>query len=159
MFNCKKYFLFFLIFISLSEWAQAQFTIKSIDIEGNTKTKSYILLRELPYHVGDIISKDSLEVLNTLAEQQLYNTSLFLSTKVTSQFLQGNENGQVQIQIVVKERWYTIPKPYFKWVDRNFSQWWNEQHHSLEHVNYGVSLYQSNLTGNNDKLVIGVIGG
>ena len=80
MFNCKKYFLFFLIFISLSEWAQAQFTIKSIDIEGNTKTKSYILLRELPYHVGDIISKDSLEVLNTLAEQQLYNTSLFLST-------------------------------------------------------------------------------
>ena len=159
MFNCKKYFLFFLIFISLSEWAQAQFTIKSIDIEGNTKTKSYILLRELPYHVGDIISKDSLEVLNTLAEQQLYNTSLFLSTKVTSQFLQGNESGQVQIQIVVKERWYTIPKPYFKWVDRNFSQWWNEQHHSLEHVNYGVSLYQSNLTGNNDKLVIGVIGG
>lgn len=159
MFNCKKYFLFFLIFISLSEWAQAQFTIKSIDIEGNTKTKSYILLRELPYHVGDIISKDSLEVLNTLAEQQLYNTSLFLSTKVTSQFLQGNESGQVQIQIVVKERWYTIPKPYFKWVDRNFSQWWNEQHHSLDHVNYGVSLYQSNLTGNNDKLVIGVIGG
>lgn len=159
MFNCKKYFLFFLIFISLSEWAQAQFTIKSIDIEGNTKTKSYILLRELPYHVGDIISKDSLEVLNTLAEQQLYNTSLFLSTKVTSQFLKGNESGQVQIQIVVKERWYTIPKPYFKWVDRNFSQWWNEQHHSLDHVNYGVSLYQSNLTGNNDKLVIGVIGG
>lgn len=159
MFNCKKYFLFFLIFISLSEWAQAQFTIKSIDIEGNTKTKSYILLRELPYHVGDNISKDSLEVLNTLAEQQLYNTSLFLSTKVTSQFLKGNESGQVQIQIVVKERWYTIPKPYFKWVDRNFSQWWNEQHHSLDHVNYGVSLYQSNLTGNNDKLVIGVIGG
>jgi len=159
MFNCKKFFLFFSILICFSEALHAQFTIKSINIEGNIKTKSYILLRELPYRVGDIISKDSLELLSTLAEQQLYNTSLFLSTKVTSQFLQGNESGMVQIQIVVKERWYTIPKPYFKWVDRNFSQWWNEQHHSLDHVNYGVSLYQSNLTGNNDKLVIGVIGG
>lgn len=159
MFNYTKSFLFFLIWICFSESAQAQFTIKSIDIEGNTKTKSYILLRELPFHVGDKLSKDSLEVLNTLAEQQLYNTSLFLSTKVTTQFLQGNENGQVQIQILVKERWYTIPKPFFKWVDRNFSQWWNEQHHSLDHVNYGVSLFQSNLTGNNDKLVVGVIGG
>ena len=159
MFNFRKFFLYFFILICLNEAAQAQYIIKSIDIQGNTKTKSYILLRELPFHIGDILSKDSLEVLNTLAEQQLYNTSLFLSTKVTPLFLQGNESGHVHIQIVVKERWYTLPKPYFKWIDRNFSQWWNEQHHSLDHVNYGVSLFQSNLTGNNDKLVVGVIGG
>jgi outer membrane protein assembly factor BamA len=159
MFNCNR-FVFILLLSTLGVGAlQAQVQIQSIHIKGNTKTKSYILLRELPYQVGDVISKDSLSILNTLAQQQLYNTSLFLYSNVVAQFPDAKDSSHVAIEIVVNERWYTIPKPYFKWVDRNFSQWWNEQHHSLEHVNYGISLYQSNVTGNNDKLVVGVIGG
>jgi hypothetical protein len=44
-------------------------------------------------------------------------------------------------------------------VDRNFSQWWNQQNRSLDRVNYGLNFRQSNFTGNNDRLVIGLITG
>ncbi len=152
-------FLFLFPIICMSTNLNAQIRINKIQVEGNNRTKNYILLRELPYHAGDQINKDSLIILNTLSQQQLFNTSLFLSVKVTPVFPLINDSSIVDIQIQVKERWYFIPKPYFKWVDRNFSQWWNEQNRSLDRVNYGITLSQKNATGNNDKLVLGFIGG
>ncbi|MGI9138868.1 MAG: POTRA domain-containing protein [Sediminibacterium sp.] len=160
MFKLIKVSSFFLLsIICLSTSLKAQVRINTIQIEGNQRTKSYILLRELPYHVGDQISKDSLAILNTLSKQQLVNTSLFLLVNVTPSFPLKNDSSVVDINIQVKERWYFLPRPYFKWVDRNFSQWWNEQNRSLDRVNYGINLSQNNATGNNDKLVLGFIGG
>ena len=149
--------LFSILFFSAN--LKAQVRINTIQVEGNKRTKNYILLRELPYHVGDQINKDSLNFLNTLSQQQLFNTSLFLSVNVTSVYPLINDSSIVDIQIKVKERWYFIPKPYFKWVDRNFNQWWNEQNRSLDRVNYGITLSQKNATGNNDQLVLGFIRG
>lgn len=154
----KISFLFFLT-ICVTLKLTAQVRINTIQIEGNNRTKNYILLRELPYHVGDLINKDSLPILNTISQQQLFNTSLFLSVKVTPTYPIKMDSSIVDIQIQVKERWYFLPRPYFKWVDRNFSQWWNEQNRSLDRVNYGINLSQNNATGNNDKLVLGIIGG
>jgi len=74
---------------------------------------------------------------------------LFEQVTVQSVFL---DSTQVVIKINVRERWYLFPIPYFRWVDRNFNQWWNEQNRSLDRVNYGINLRQSNVTGNNDKL-------
>ena len=65
----------------------------------------------------------------------------------------------LNIKIQLKERWYFFPIPYFRWVDRNFNQWWNEQNRSLDRVNYGINLRQANATGNNDKLTVGYITG
>jgi len=155
--RCSFLFLFSIICVSAN--LKAQVRINTIQVEGNNRTKNYILLRELPYHVGDQINKDSLSILNTLSQQQLFNTSLFLSVKVTPVYPLKYDSSIVDIQIQVKERWYFIPKPYFKWVDRNFNQWWTEQNRSLDRVNYGITLSQKNATGNNDKLVIGFIGG
>ena len=160
MFNSFRFlflFLFYIICISVN--LKAQIRINKIQLEGNNRTKNYILLRELPYHVGDQINKDSLTILNTLSQQQLFNTSLFLSVNVTSVYPLINDSSIVDIQIKVKERWYFIPKPYFKWVDRNFNQWWNEQNRSLDRVNYGITFSQKNATGNNDQLVLGFIRG
>ena len=160
MFNSFRFlFLFLFSLICVSANLKAQVRINTIQLEGNNRTKNYILLRELPYHVGDQINKDSLIILNTLSQQQLFNTSLFLFVKVTPVYPLINDSSIVDIQIKVKERWYFIPKPYFKWIDRNFNQWWNEQNRSLDRVNYGITLSQKNATGNNDKLVIGFIGG
>jgi outer membrane protein assembly factor BamA len=160
MFNSFRFlFLFLFSLICVSANLKAQVRINTIQLEGNNRTKNYILLRELPYHVGDQIDKDSLIILNTLSQQQLFNTSLFLFAKVTPVYPLINDSSIVDIQIKVKERWYFIPKPYFKWIDRNFNQWWNEQNRSLDRVNYGITLSQKNATGNNDKLVIGFIGG
>ena len=152
----KKNLTLLFCLLVLAIQLQAQYTIRAIDIQGNTKTKPYIILRELPYQQGSKITKDSLETLNTIAQNQLFNTSLFTEVKVASTEV---DSSTIDIQIVVKERWYFFPLPYFRWVDRNFSQWWNEQHRSLDRVNYGINLKQSNVTGNNDRLVLGLITG
>ena len=150
----------FLIFIFIGQigYAQvpAQIKISTIEITGNKKTKDYIVKRELPYKVGDLLSKDNLDSLNIVSQQQLFNTALFLETNVSSEIL---DSTSVKIKIQLKERWYFFPIPYFRWVDRNFNQWWNENNRSLERVNYGINFRQANATGNNDKLTIGYITG
>jgi outer membrane protein assembly factor BamA len=157
MSNKIKYLLFFNAFILFfSNLVSAQIKISSIQIEGNKKTKAYIILRELPIHQGDFISKDSLANLDTLCEQQLFNTSLFEQVTVQTEFL---DSSQARIKINLSERWYLFPIPYFKWVDRNFSQWWNEQHRSLDRVNYGLNIRQANVSGNRDNLTAAFITG
>jgi outer membrane protein assembly factor BamA len=147
-----------LICISQIEYAQvqAQIKISAIEITGNKKTRAYVILRELPYKVGDSISRDSLVILNTIAQQQLVNTALFLEVNVNESEL---DSTNVTINVQLKERWYFFPLPYFRWVDRNFNQWWNEQNRSLDRVNYGINLRQGNVSGNNDKLTVGLISG
>lgn len=156
MFKSIGFKCLFLLFICMSQLGYAQVRITAIEITGNKKTRDYIVKRELPYKVGDLLSKDSLNNLNTIAQQQLFNTALFLETNVTATPL---DSASVKINIQLKERWYFFPLPYFRWVDRNFSQWWNEQNRSLDRVNYGINLRQGNVTGNNDKLTVGYITG
>ena len=153
-----KFLILLLICISQIGYAQvqAQIKISAIEITGNKKTRAYVILRELPYKVGDSISRDSLVILNTIAQQQLVNTALFLEVKVNESEL---DSTNVTINVQLKERWYFFPLPYFRWVDRNFNQWWNEQNRSLDRVNYGINLRQGNVSGNNDKLTVGLITG
>ena len=136
--------------------SKAQYTIGQITVEGNIKTKPNIIKRELPYNEGSFVTADSLPILNTIAKQQLINTALFYDVQVTSQMM---DSQFVDVHIKVVERWYLFPLPYFRWVDRNFNEWWNVQKHSLDRVNYGISIRQANATGNNDKLTIGFITG
>jgi len=149
-------FIATLFFIGFQSQAIGQYKIAKIDIEGNAKTKSYIILRELPYKIGSFIAEDSISQLNLLAKQQLFNTSLFNDVQVTAE---KNDSLQLNIKIKLSERWYFFPIPYFRWVDRNFNEWWNEQHHSFDRVNYGINLRQSNATGNNDRLTVGLVTG
>jgi outer membrane protein assembly factor BamA len=146
----------FLFLFGISFQTKAQYTISNIHIKGNVKTKPHIILRELPYVVNSIVPKDSLSSYNTIAQQQLINTSLFLDATVTTQYI---DSTHIDIDIKVSERWYFFPLPYFRWVDRNFSEWWNAQQHSLDRVNYGMTIKQANATGNNDKLTLGLITG
>ena len=152
----KSYVLFFFLSVAFAFSAKGQITIRSITINGNNKTKSYIIQRELPFKIGSIVSADSLESLTSLAQHQIFNTSLFNEAKVESIMV---DSTTADVLIHVKERWYLFPLPYFRWVDRNFSQWWNQQNRSLDRVNYGMNFRQSNFSGNNDRLVIGLITG
>ena len=160
MFKSPSFKFLFLLLICIGEigYAQvhAQIKISAIEITGNKKTRDYIVKRELPYKVGDLLSKNDLDSLNIVSQQQLFNTALFLETIVSSELL---DSASAKIKIQLKERWYFFPIPYFRWVDRNFNQWWNEQKRSLDRVNYGINLRQANATGNNDKLTVGYITG
>jgi outer membrane protein assembly factor BamA len=67
----------FLLLICIGQIGYAQVKISAIEIIGNKKTRDYIVKRELPYKVGDLLSKTNLDSLNIVAQQQLFNTALF----------------------------------------------------------------------------------
>lgn len=65
--------------------------IENIIIKGNTKTKDYVIKREIPLQVGDVFSKQ--KVVDGL--RNLYNTQYFNS--VTPQIEPGSVNGLMDL--------------------------------------------------------------
>lgn len=134
--------------------------ISEIILTGNKKTKSFIVLRELTVAKGEWLTKAELDKKLLQTRQLLMNTTLFVDVAVYALPAQDSLTGPVrEIHIDMKERWYFFPTPYFKLIDRNFNQWWVEQHRSLERVNYGLKFIQNNFTGRNDNVDIWLITG
>ncbi len=131
------------------------FVIGNIIIEGNKKTKSYIVLREVPFRSGDSIYLPDLVKAFEVARRQLYNTSLFTGVVVALKSFRGYA---VDVLIQVKERWYIFPLPYLKPIDRNLTEW-ARRGYGLDRVNYGFKFNYNNFTGRNDKLKIWLITG
>jgi outer membrane protein assembly factor BamA len=134
----------------------ALFNIREVVIEGNRKTKDYIILRELSF------KQDQQYPLNELIDrfhrtrEQLMNTTLFLSVVVSLKSLQGYE---AYISVTVKERWYIFPLPFVKVVDNNLQQWVMQQDMDMDRVKYGIKMKHSNITGRNDKLYMNLTHG
>jgi outer membrane protein assembly factor BamA len=124
------------------------FFVNEIVINGDRKTKSYIIEREVPFKRGDSLYLNELVQKFDLARRQLMNTRLFNDVVVS---LKGFKGFNVDVQIDVKERWYIFPLPYFKLVDRNLSEW-GKQSYDLNRINYGLKFALYNFTGRNDKL-------
>ena len=131
------------------------FVIGNIIIEGNKKTKSYIVLREVPFRSGDSIYLPDLVKAFEVARRQLYNTSLFTGVVAALKSFRGYA---VDVLIQVKERWYIFPLPYLKPIDRNLTEW-ARRGYGLDRVNYGFKFNYNNFTGRNDKLKIWLITG
>lgn len=158
-------FILFILFSVLGVFARAQevtetgrkdtvapLLIEDIVIAGIKKTRPQIILRELGFAKGTFVLPGELEELLTRAQQQLVNTSLFLSVSVSKSQL--SDKGVV-VHIELKERWYIFPAPVFSLADKNFNFWWNQQMRSLDRINYGLALVYKNVSGRNDNLDIG----
>ena len=74
-----------------------KFNVESIVIEGNTKTKSTVILRELVLGPGDVFSK----VMMKISKLRLENTRFFEDVNVTDQ--ETNIPGRRNMKIAVKE--------------------------------------------------------
>jgi len=131
-------------------------TIGEILISGNKRTKASIILREIPFKAGEKYTLATLTKKFEDARRQLMNTALFNSAVVAAKSFEDNK---VNVSVVLKERWYLFPWPYFKPVDRNLNQWIVEQKASLSRVNYGAKILYNNATGHNDKLRLYFING
>ncbi len=136
--------------------ANSLFIVRKITINGNRKTRNDIILREIPFRVGEGYPLPELVKKFEGARRQLMNTSLFHEVIVA---LKAFEGFNVDVMIDVKERWYVFPIPYLKPVDRNLNQWIVEQKASLSRVNYGLKLLYNNATGRNDKFRVWLIAG
>src|SRR6478672_10661311 len=108
--------------------------VRNIIIEGNRKTKQYIIEREMHINAGDSIITWKLENLLEQARQNVYNTTLFVDVKVEPVIINANN---LDIKVTVKEKWYIYPIPQFQLVDRSFNEWVTKYKANFTRVNYG----------------------
>ena len=126
-------------------------TIRTIQIEGNRRTKTDIILREMDFGVNDTISLATLAERLAQNEFNILNTGLFMTTKISFKEWKGETN-EVGLLIEVKEGWYIFPIPILELADRNFNVWWETYDHELSRLNWGVRFLHHNLTGRKDQL-------
>lgn len=127
--------------------------MSSIEIQGNHKTKSFIILRELSFDSRTLLSKASLlshHIPRSTAN--LKNLNLFNTIKITYEV----KNDCVAIDIKVTEKWYVWPIPFVEFADRNFNQW-QQFDFNINRTNFGLYLFKYNQFGRNHtvKLTLG----
>ena len=132
--------------------------ISAVRIVGNKKTNKAIILRELPFKTGEklnVTAKEMSDIL-TNARQLIYNTNLFSAVSVV---LTSNDSSQIVVLITVTERLYFYPVPQFRLIDRNFNEWWKTFDRDPERTIYGLRVFNNNVSGNADRLSIGIMNG
>jgi len=125
--------------------------VEAVTVEGNKKTRSSFIKRELLFREGDTLLLAELGAILERSEQLILNTGLFNTANIVFKNWEGSTN-RVQLHVKVEENWYLYPVPVFELADRNFNVWWVEQNRSLARVNYGLEFTHLNLTGRRDKL-------
>lgn len=133
----------------------SRFIVGNIIIEGNKRTRPYIIERELPFKRGDSLLLPALVEGFEISRRQLMNTTLFNEVVVALKSFRGY---YVDVIISVKERWYVFPIPYLRPVDRNLTEW-ATQGLGFDRLNYGFKFTYYNFTGRNDKLKLWLITG
>lgn len=155
----KNIFLpcFFLLFFTLTLKAQNDsiaskktfLIVKNIEIQGNKRTKDYIILRELNFKINDTLWLNNIEKQFQQNENNLYNTRLFNETSLKISY---QKDQQIDVTIHIEERWYIFPAPVFEIEDRNLNVWWNEHHRTLKRASYGIYFFDSNFRGRREQL-------
>jgi outer membrane protein assembly factor BamA len=123
------------------------YLIDKISIIGNKKTKDKIILREIPFRVGDTVNAGEFSVLVKKSQQNIINTSLFNFATIDTTFIAENV---VQLEVNVKERWYLWPNPIFEIAERNFNTWLENP--NLDRVSYGAYVVKNNFRGRKENI-------
>lgn len=142
----KKILTLFFIGLSFGAYSQtndSSFSVKQINIQGNKKTKDFIILRELTFKAGDKVQNWNEQMEQS--RKQLINLFLFNEILITK-----NDSGMVTIHVT--ERWYFWPIPMVQLGDRNFNQWWLTK--DPARLIYGIQLRMFNLRGRNETMLV-----
>lgn len=126
-----------------------QKVVKGFVIEGNKQTRQEIILREVPFDVGDTLRVYQLEYRIEKARKNIFNTHLFNFVEIEPVYT-DNENVFIRISLV--ERWYWWPMPVFENADPNFNTWWKRR--DFGRTNYGLIIYKQNFRGRNEDLYL-----
>jgi len=138
--------ILFLLF-TFSVHAQ-NLTISTIQIEGNRVTKENVILREIPFSVGDSVAAEGLKELKELGVKNLNNSSLFNFVDIKDQI---NEE-EVKLTVIVDERWYIWPGIVFSLAETNLNSWLENK--DFDRVNYGLYVQHRNFRGRKEKLTL-----
>ena len=130
------------------------FRIRSIIFEGNKKTKSLILQRELLFKSGDSITVNDWNELRQQSAKNLFNTALFNSVEIG---VRNIKNSEADVVVRVTERWYIWPVPVLEIDERNFNTWWETK--NFNRLSAGLYLTHNNFRGRGEVLKLLVMGG
>jgi outer membrane protein assembly factor BamA len=144
-----------MILVVLQVWAQNdnpvnQVMVGTIEISGNKKTHSEIILRELLVVPGGKYNAANFSSLINQSRLNLLNTSLFNFVTIDTVAVNDSIHLLMNLEISVLERWYIWPVPVLQITDRNFNAWW--QTRDFTRINYGVDVKWYNFTGRMDEL-------
>jgi len=79
--------------------------VKAIEITGNKRTKNRVILEEMAFRTGDVISEQDLE----LSRQGIMNLELF--SDVSLDVVETEQEGEIIVRVRVKEKWSILPLP------------------------------------------------
>lgn len=136
--------------------SHARLVIRNILISGNTRTKRFVILREMQLKEGDTILVDNLTSELEKAKIYIYNSTLFSEVEIYPLILNTED---VDIVIVVKEKWYFLPIPHLELADRSFNEWVKTHNADFKRLSYGIRFTQQNITGRRDELSVTLING
>ena len=125
--------------------------INKIIIEGNKKTKSNIILRELSFSENDTILSQKFQSVISEDKRKLINTDIFNEVEIKFFMI---ENNLINIKIEVVESYFWSPNIIFQLSDRNINDWWVNFNHDFKRINYGLGFEHTNITGRNDELFL-----
>lgn len=130
--------------------------VGSVALQGNKITKEVVILRELPFSIGDSVDLADLPQLMALAKENVYNLSLFNFVDVTS-VVDSTQNQEVQIRLDLAERWYIWPVIEAHIEERNLSTWMQTFDFKKITIEAGVRI--NNCFGLKHKLILTAQGG
>lgn len=152
--NLMKFVLavFFLLSIFPSLQSQeSSYLIDSLHIKGNTRTKEYIITKELDFRTGDSLFLTAADQIFEKNKNRLLGTALFINADFNISEI-SVETKKIEITVFVHEAWFIFPYFYLELTDRNLSEWYYEHNAALNRINITFNLQHNNLTGNKDKL-------
>ena len=154
-FSLLLFFLFKLCILSFSQVDTSKINVvKEIKIIGNKTTKENIIIREIPFKIGDTILVANIKQVLARTESNLLNTLLF--NFVTVEPVYFNET-LISIYITVEERWYWWPIPIFNVEEANFNTWWVNK--DRDKINYGLFMAKENFRGRKETIMFKLQGG
>ena len=140
------------LFLFLSQVAQAQITVSTIVLSGNTKTQNDIIIRELSFEKNVSYATGDLDKRIEKSKENLINLKLF--NFVTINKTENKDSTEITIDVI--EKWYIWPFPVFEISERNFNTWWKEfaanNYSDFSRLNYGVEFNWQNFRGRNELL-------
>lgn len=153
--NFKNLVIFLLMLtcshVLLGQDSTAVNVVAEVKVIGNKTTKRNIVLRELPFRIGDTLLACQIDAVLDRAKSNLMNTQLFNFVTLQPVYF---DDTHISIYITVEERWYWWPVPIFELEETNFNTWWNDR--SLDRVNYGVFIAKENFRGRKERIAMKV---
>ncbi len=133
---------------SAQGFSDSLLVVRSVDISGNKVTRKNVILRELPFGIGDTIPASRLSGIMSRSKDNLMNTSLFNFVTVRGDTVAND----LLVHIDVTERWYIWPIPIFEHAERNFPAWLKDPEFSK--LNYGVQINWNNFRGRRELIAL-----